>query len=496
MCLVWDSGRFGKEDAVNTRLGDFLLDRGLISRQQLDEALARQKEVLRPLGEILIEMKMLEEANLAHALADQLNIPYVDLFTTPLQPNAIDMVPEHLARKYKCIPVRANNGFLDVAMCDPMDLDALEEISKAAKLEINPVISTPADILESIELQYFTRNYRDSHAKKLENEIREEIQDEETQTKEARIFAIISNKGGVGKTHSSVNLACAFAEMNMRTLLIDIDLGNANVGVKIGIHPKHTLMDFLNKEKKIFEIVTDTEYGFDFIGGQSGEYRLANLVYVQKLKFIRNFREVSKNYDVVVFDLSAGIDSTVLDFALAADEIIIITTPQDIVAGYACLKASFYRFKDIEDRLGKKMKNYQPKNTFAPKFIINQVESIEMGQKVFDKVNATANKHFSNNDQFKLDVGYLGFIPYDRETFRETEKLRKPYLYAFSDRTASKCIRHMAAELLKPASLREPITLSAKAAGKHQAGRTAAPTKPLVQKGSFQRFVEILKLKF
>jgi len=205
---------------------------------------------------------------------------------------------------------------------------------------------------------------------------------------------------------------------------------------------------------------------------------------------------VSKNYDVVVFDLSAGIDSTVLDFALAADEIIIITTPQDIVAGYACLKASFYRFKDIEDRLGKKMKNYQPKNTFAPKFIINQVESIEMGQKVFDKLNATANKHFSNNDQFKLDVGYLGFIPYDRDTFRETEKLRKPYLYAFSDRTASKCIRHMAAELLKPASLREPIKLSAKSAGKHQTGRTAAPTKPLVQKGSFQRFVEILKLKF
>jgi len=269
---------------VNTRLGDFLLDRGLISRQQLDEALARQKEVLRPLGEILIEMKMLEEANLAHALADQLNIPYVDLFTTPLQPNAIDMVPEHLARKYKCIPVRASNGFLDVAMCDPMDLDALEEISKVAKLEINPVISTPADILESIELQYFTRNYRDSHAKKLENEIREDIQDEETQTKEARIFAIISNKGGVGKTHSSVNLACAFAEMNMKTLLIDIDLGNANVGVKIGIHPKHTLMDFLNKEKEIFEIVTDTEYGFDFIGGQSGEYRLANRRSIRRIQ--------------------------------------------------------------------------------------------------------------------------------------------------------------------------------------------------------------------
>ena len=476
-----------------------MLERGLVSKAQLDIALAQQKELLKPLGEILIEMNILEESRLAHALADQLNIPYVDLFTTPLQPNAIDLVPEHLARKYKCIPVRINPGFLDVAMCDPLDLDALEDISKAAKLEINPLISTRADILESIELQYFTRNYRVSHAKKLEDEIREGIQEidgEHEPAREARVFAVISNKGGVGKTHTSVNLATAFAAMGMRTLLIDIDLGNANVGVKIGIHPKHTLMDFLNKEKDIFEIVTDTEYGFDLIGGQSGEYRLANLVYVQKLKFIRNFREVSKNYDVVIFDLSAGIDSTVLDFALAADEIIIITTPQDIVAGYACLKASYYRFKELETRLEKQMKNYEPTDRFEPKFIINQVETLEMGQKVFDKLRATASKHFSNNDRYKLDVGFLGFIPYDRDTFRETEKLRRPYVFAFPDRSAAKCIRNMAAELLKPALLREPVTAHVRSAGGGAAQSPVGSPKNQTQRGGFQRFVEILKMKF
>lgn len=484
---------------MNTRLGDFLLERGLVSKAQLDAALLKQKEVLKPLGEILIEMKILDEARLAQALADQLNIPFVDLFTTPLHPNAIDLVPEHLARKYKCIPVRINSGFLDVAMCDPMDLDALEEISKASKLEINPLISTRADILESIELQYFTRNYRVSHAKKLEDEIREGIQSierEEEAPAEARVFAIISNKGGVGKTHTSVNLACAFAAMDMRTLLIDIDLGNANVGVKIGIHPKHTLMDFLNKERDIFEIVTDTEYGFDLIGGQSGEYRLANLVYVQKLKFIRNFREVSKNYEVVIFDLSAGIDSTVLDFALAANEVIIITTPQDIVAGYACLKASYYRFKEIEVRLEKKMKDYEPTESFSPKFIINQVETLEMGQKVFEKLKTTAGKHFSNNDRFKLDIGFLGFIPYDRDTFRDTEKLRRPYISAFPERSVSKCIRSVAAELLKPAGLREPVTSHVRSGARPTARPLQGTGRPRVQKGGFQRFVEILKMKF
>jgi flagellar biosynthesis protein FlhG len=481
---------------VNTRLGDFLVERGLVSDEQLKAALEKQAEVLKPLGEILIEMNILVESRLAHALADQLNIPYVDLLATPLQANAIDLVPEHLARKYKCVPVRINGGLLDVAMCDPMDLDALEELSKASKLELNPLISTRADILESIELHYFTRNYRVSHAKKLEDEIREEIRDENVEEKEARIFAIISNKGGVGKTHTSVNLACAFAEMNIRTLLIDIDLGNANIGVKIGVHPKHTLMDFLNKEKDIFEIVSDTEYGFDLIGGQSGEYKLANLVYVQKLNFIRNFREVSKNYEVVIFDLSAGIDSTVLDFALAANEVIIMTTPQDIVAGYACLKASYYRFKEIEVRLGKKMKNYESEGSFAPKFIINQVETLEMGQKVFGKLKATAAKHFSNSDDFKLDIGFLGFIPYDRDTFRNTEKLQRPYLSAFSDRPASKCIRSIAAELLKPASFREPVISHVRSSVAVEARPRADSLQSREQKGGFQRFVEILKMKF
>lgn len=480
---------------MNTRLGDFLLEHGVISQAQLDDALAKQKEVLKPLGEVLLELKIIDEKRLAYALADQLEIPYVDLYTTPMQPNAIDLIPEHLARKYKCVPIRTNNGFLEVAMCDPMDLDALEELSKTSRLEITPLISTREDILESIELQYFTKNYRMSHAQQLESEIRKEIEEEKASAKEARIFAIISNKGGVGKTHIAVNLACAFASMNLKTLLIDADLGNANVSVKVGIRPQHTLMGLLNKEKEISEIMTKTQYGFDFIGGQSGEYHLANIVYVQKLKFIRSFQEISKDYAVVIFDLGAGIDESVLDFALAANEVIIITTPQDIVSGYACLKAGFFRFKDIETKLTQQVRDYQAKEVFSPKFVINQVESTDMGGKIFSKISATAAKHFKDDGKFKLEIGYLGYIPYDRETFRETEKLRKPYINCFPDRPAAKCIRHIASELLKPPSLRDsaaPLGIVSHPAR----GGVAPQAKTQPPKSSLRRFVEILRMKF
>ncbi len=484
-----------RETMKNTRLGDFLLERGLVSEEQLEEAVTKQEKTLKPLGGILLDMKVLTEAELVHVLADQLEIRFVDLFTTPLQVNAVDLIPEHIARKYTCIPISMTNGTLDVVMCDPMDLDALEELSKTANAEINPMISTRADILESIELQYFTRNYRASHVQQLENEIQKTIKEDRAPEKEARVFGIISNKGGVGKTHTAVNLSSAFASMNMKTLLIDVDLGNANVSVKIGVHPKLTLMDFLNEEKKISEIITPTPYGFDFIAGQAGEFRLANLAYVQKLRFIQNFHEVSGSYDVVVLDLSAGIDATVVDFALAANEVIILTTPQDIVAGYACLKATYYRFKELETKLEEKLDDYEAKDTYSPKYIINQVESPQMGRRVFDKINATANKHFDKSGRFKIDPGYLGYIPYDREVFRETEKMRKPYITAFRNRSAAKCLRHIAAELLKPSSLRTPMAALAAVPRQGTNPLAPAPAKSSSKKGGFRRFVEILRMK-
>ncbi|MGI6397591.1 MAG: AAA family ATPase [Desulfomonilia bacterium] len=189
---------------------------------------------------------------------------------------------------------------------------------------------------------------------------------QEAPEREHRIIAVISNKGGVGKTHVSTNLATVAARKGKKVLLIDADLGNADISNKLALFPEYTLYDFLLGDVALEDMIQKTPYGFDLVGGSSGEFKLANINYVQRTKFIRAFRKVSEGYDITIFDLSAGIGTTVMDFALASDEMLIVTTPQDIIAGYACIKATFQRFKSIEESLMKKVEYYEPERVYRP----------------------------------------------------------------------------------------------------------------------------------
>jgi MinD-like ATPase involved in chromosome partitioning or flagellar assembly len=141
------------------------------------------------------------------------------------------------------------------------------------------------------------------------------------------------------------------------------------------------------------------------------------------------------------------------------------------------------------------MKDYSPERSFSPKIIVNQVESRKMGMQVVEKLKATAERYFSNEDAFKLDVGFLGFIPYDRVIFRDSERKRSPYTTVYPDCAASKCINGIATELLKPALLRTPVT-SHVGSGRAPAPRPQSSSpKASTQKSGFRRFVEILKMK-
>jgi flagellar biosynthesis protein FlhG len=253
-------------------------------------------------------------------------------------------------------------------------------------------------------------------------------------------------------------------------LLIDADLGNADVSNKLGIFPKYHLMDFLVNNKKMDELLFRTNYGFDLIASSYGEFKLANLYYAQKVKFINHFRKISQRYEFAIFDLGAGISRMVIDFALAADYTIIVTTPQDFISGYACTKAGFSRFKEIEERLEEKLSNYEPKRIFSPFLVINQVSNLRQGFKLFNTLTKAANEKINSCEgKFRIKPEYLGAIPYERVALRAAEAKKRPLLLTTPRIKASQSIQHMSTRFFYPKATYDP-----KVKFKHPLSRFAA----------------------
>ncbi|HPC47160.1 MAG TPA: AAA family ATPase, partial [Deltaproteobacteria bacterium] len=271
----------------------------------------------------------------------------------------------------------------------------------------------------------------------------------------SRTIGIISNKGGVGKTHIAINMAHVAAMCKKRVLLIDADLGNADISNKLALFPDFTLYDFLLGDMELENIVEKTPYGFDLIAGSSGEFKLANINYVQRSKFIKSFRKISTGYDFAIFDLSAGISSTVLEFALATDEIVIVSTPQDIIAGYACIKASFQHFKEIEEKLTAKVEFYQPRKVFAPWVIMNQIADLNQGIFIFNRICQTADERINNVETFySVKPQYLGGVMYDREVMKAAESQRKPFAVVNPKSRPSQCLEYLGRTILEPPETR------------------------------------------
>jgi MinD-like ATPase involved in chromosome partitioning or flagellar assembly len=147
----------------------------------------------------------------------------------------------------------------------------------------------------------------------------------------------------------------------------------------------------------------------------------------------------------------------VMDFALAADHTIIVTTPQDFISGYACTKAGFSRFKEIEERLEEKFPNYTPQWIFAPMMVINQASNLRQGFKLFDTLAKAANEKINSREgKFRIKPEYLGAIPYERVALRNAEVKKKPLLVAAPRVKAAQSIRHMSTRFFYPAATYDP----------------------------------------
>ncbi len=244
--------------------------------------------------------------------------------------------------------------------------------------------------------------------------------------KKTRIIAISSGKGGVGKTNISINLAMAYAQLGKKVIVMDADLGLANVNVVLGIIPKYNLYHLIRKQKRMSEILMSTDYGIQIVAGASGFSKIANLTDEERDNFIEELSTLS-DADIIIIDTSAGVSNNVLGFIAAADDAIIVTTPEPtaITDAYGIIKIIATEIENMD--LGLKL-------------IVNRVKSVTEGRKIAERVINIAGQFLN----LKLD--YLGYV-YEDQGVGSAVIHQKPFMASDPNGKAAICVRHIVSRL-------------------------------------------------
>ena len=210
-----------------------------------------------------------------------------------------------------------------------------------------------------------------------------------------RVICVTSGKGGVGKSNLTTNLAYALATLGRKVLILDADLNLANVDVLLGMTPKYNLHHMFTGEKSLAEVMINGPGGIRILPGSSGIMELASLSETQKLYFLSEMEELNQDLDLMLIDTAAGINENVVYFNLAAQERIVLLTPEptSLTDAYALIKV-------LATRHGVKR--------FS--ILVNMAQSEREALAVFKQLSLVC-------DQFlgSLSLDFLGHIPYDRK---------------------------------------------------------------------------------
>ena len=245
--------------------------------------------------------------------------------------------------------------------------------------------------------------------------------------KSAKVITITSGKGGVGKTNITINLAIALSELGLRVIILDADFGLANIDILFGIIPQYTLVDVINDKKNILEILSDGPNNIKFISGGSGVEQLVRLEKKQLERFVDNISLLDKLSDVILIDTGAGLSDNVMSFVMAADEVLLVTTPEptSITDAYALIK----------------MVSNRNKNKII-KVLVNKAESTTEANDILNKLSIVAEKFLS------LKLHSLGYIMQDEMVIKAV-KLQQPFSLSFPKSIASKHIREISRKMVE-----------------------------------------------
>lgn len=243
-----------------------------------------------------------------------------------------------------------------------------------------------------------------------------------SRNKPIKVIAVTAGKGGVGKSNVSVNLAVALAQQNKNVMLLDADLGLANVDIMLGLHTKYNLSHVIQGICHLSDIILRGPSGIQVIPAASGTEFMTQLSPVEHQGIIDSFNELTDDLDYMIIDTAAGISDTVLSFARSSQEIIVVVCdePTSLTDAYALIKVMNKRYDWAHFHI-----------------LANMVRSMKDGRDLFNKLFRVA-------EQF-LDVHleYLGAIPFD-EHIHQAVKKQKPVVMVYPESTAAISLRELA----------------------------------------------------
>lgn len=240
-----------------------------------------------------------------------------------------------------------------------------------------------------------------------------------------RVIAVSSGKGGVGKTSLVVNLALALTENNYRVIVLDGDLGLANVDVAFGITPRYNIKHLLTGEKRIEDILYPVDRGIMVLPGASGVIELANLDRGQLKNVLVNMGRLEKMADILLIDTGAGLGHTVLNFICASDDVVVVMTPEppSMTDAYGLLKSIKSQSKKLNVNI-----------------VVNRVKNQAEALQTYERLEHAVSKFLG------MPINLLGWI-YDDPLVGCSVMEQKPVGLSNPQSHAYKCVQWIAGKV-------------------------------------------------